>query len=63
MKAVILLSGGLDSMACVNFYQSIDDYLGPSKSVLRQHLSNHIKDLSSRFSGGDAVSIIKELFT
>ncbi len=23
MKAVILLSGGLDSMACVNFYQSI----------------------------------------
>ncbi len=41
----------------------IDDYLGPSKSVLRQHLSNHIKDLSSRFSGGDAVSIIKELFT
>lgn len=40
----------------------IDDYLGSSNSIERQHLSHYIKDIAGRFSGSDATSVTKELF-
>ena len=41
----------------------IDDYLGPVSSINRQYLSSHIKGIAGRFSGSDAVSVTKELFS
>lgn len=41
---------------------SIDAYLGSDKSIIRQNISNHIKDIVGRFSGADAVAVTKELF-
>lgn len=41
----------------------IDNYLGTTNSIKRQHLSHYIKDIAGRFSGSDAISVIKELFS
>jgi len=41
----------------------IDDSLGSTNSIDRQYLSSHIKDIAGRFSGSDAVSVAKELFS
>jgi len=41
----------------------IDEYLGFANSLNRQYLSSHIKDIAGRFSGTDAVSVTKDLFS
>jgi len=41
----------------------IDNYLGASNSIERQRLSHYIKDIAGRFSGSDATSVTKELFS
>lgn len=41
---------------------TIDEYLGPGKSITRQKISNQIKDIVGRFSGTNAVSITKEFY-
>lgn len=41
----------------------IDDYFGAANSISRQHLSYYIKDIARRFSGSDATSVTKELFS
>lgn len=41
----------------------IDSYLGVKNSLNRQHLSHYIRDIAERFSGSDAISVIKELFS
>lgn len=41
----------------------IDDYLGTANSLDRQHLSHYIKNIAGRFSGSDATSVTKELFS
>ena len=42
--------------------QLIDSDLGPVNSIHRQYVSHRIKDIAGRFSGGNAVSVTKELF-
>lgn len=41
----------------------IDSYLGATNSLNRQHLSHCIRDIAGRFSGSDATSVTKELFS
>lgn len=41
----------------------IDSYFGASNSIERQHLSHYLKDIAGRFSGSDATSVTKELFS
>ena len=41
----------------------IDSYLGATNSLHRQHLSHYIRDIAGRFSGSDATSVTKELFS